>query len=96
LACIYDYMATGSRALAQNSGKTQSTAGDENTASRKYPKYSGALVKTCKTTDDCAAGSAVVRTTVAAGNFQTGMRRLMNGSSGVFSEYFGFLPSLIW
>jgi hypothetical protein len=45
--------------------------------------------------NECAAGSAVVRTTVAA-NFQTGMRRLMNRSSGVFSEYFGFLPSLSW
>jgi hypothetical protein len=46
--------------------------------------------------NECAAGSAVVQTTLAARNFQTGMRRLMNRSSGVFSEYFGFLPSLSW
>jgi hypothetical protein len=46
--------------------------------------------------NECAAGSAVVRTTVAAKNFQTGMRRLMNRSSGFFSEFFGFLPSLSW
>jgi hypothetical protein len=52
--------------------------------------------------NECAAGSAVVRTTVAARNFQAGheaepsMRRLMNRSSGVFTEYFGFLPSFKW
>jgi hypothetical protein len=36
--------------------------------------------------NDCAAGSAVVRTTVAARNFQTGMRRLMNRSSDAESS----------
>jgi hypothetical protein len=36
LACIYDYVATGSRDFAQNSGKTESTSGEENTASSKY------------------------------------------------------------
>jgi hypothetical protein len=46
--------------------------------------------------NEYAAGSAVVQTTVAARNFQTGIRRLMNRSSGVFSEFFGFLPSFKW
>jgi hypothetical protein len=45
--------------------------------------------------DECAARSAVVRTTVVAKKrkIQTGMRCLMDRLSGVFSEYFGFLPS---
>jgi hypothetical protein len=34
---------------------------------------------------ECAAGSVVVQTSVAAKNFQTGMRRLMNRSSGATS-----------
>jgi hypothetical protein len=46
---------------------------------------------------ECAAGRAVVRATVAAVFFfQTGLRRLTERTSGVFTEYFGFLSSFKW